>query len=234
MARSKTKSLFPLEPEEPQLPYNHTIRVVFESAADIEFDYAVPDPLWPVPIGQRIQVPFGKTNKLQPAFCVEVDPESGASDKPAKTFKLKYVKDVIDQEPLLDSQLVELARWISNYYVCPLGQVLAAMVPAAVKKGAGVKTRKYAYLTETDQETLARLRGAKQRAIVKLLSDRKALDGDSAVELSELTAAAASTTEPVKRLIERQIVKIVQRKFVTALPAIPEAASAEPLPVTLN
>ncbi len=234
MARCKTKSLFPLEPAEPQLPYSHTVRVVFESAADIEFDYAVPDPLWPVQIGQRIHVPFGKANKLNTAFCVDIDPEPEASDKPVKTFKLKYVSAVVDKEPLLDNHLIDLARWISSYYVCPLGQVLAAMVPAAVKKGAGVKTQKYAYLIETDSEKLAALRGKKQKAIVTLLHDRQALDPDSAVELSELTAAAASTAEPVKRLVEKQIAKMARRTIVTALPAIPEATPEKPQQIVLN
>ena len=61
-------------------------------------------------------------------------------------FKLKKICGVIDKEPLLDAKLMELAWWISGYYVCPLGQVLAAMVPGAVKKGAGVKTERQIYL----------------------------------------------------------------------------------------
>ena len=43
---------------------------------------------------------------------------------------------------------MELAGWIRDYYVCPLGQVLAAMVPAAVKKGVGEKTEKLIYLAD--------------------------------------------------------------------------------------
>lgn len=234
MARSRTKTLFPLEPEEPHLPYSHTARVVFESAADIEFDYAVPHPLWPVGIGQRIQVPFGKANRLHTAFCVGVDLEPESSAGHAKTFKLKFVNSVVDKEPLLDNQLIELARWISGYYVCPLGQVLAAVVPAAVKKGAGVKTQKYVYLIETNEERLATVRGKKQKDILQLLQAREAFDRQSAVELSELTAAAACTKEPVKRLVEQRIAKIAQRKIVTALPAIPEAISEESQPITLN
>ena len=38
---------------------NHIIRVAFDAGVDAEFDYLVPDELWPVGIGQRVEVPFG-------------------------------------------------------------------------------------------------------------------------------------------------------------------------------
>jgi primosomal protein N' len=46
--------------------------VAFETAADMEFDYLVPDELWPIEAGQRVEVPFGRKNKLEKGFCVEV------------------------------------------------------------------------------------------------------------------------------------------------------------------
>ena len=39
----------------------------------------------------------------------------------------------------LPAELVELARWMAGYYVCPLGMVLATMLPAAVKHGTGAR-----------------------------------------------------------------------------------------------
>ena len=44
-----------------------------ESAADTEFDYAVPDEIWPIQVGQRVEVPFGKKNKIETGFCVVAD-----------------------------------------------------------------------------------------------------------------------------------------------------------------
>ncbi|MBX3363415.1 MAG: primosomal protein N' [Phycisphaeraceae bacterium] len=41
----------------------------------------------------------------------------------------------------LPEALVALARWMSAYYVCPLGMVGATMTPAAVKRGVGARTR---------------------------------------------------------------------------------------------
>ncbi|MBI1190468.1 MAG: primosomal protein N' [Tepidisphaera sp.] len=39
----------------------------------------------------------------------------------------------------LPRALIELARWMAGYYVCPLGMVLATMMPAAVKHGTGTR-----------------------------------------------------------------------------------------------
>ena len=145
MARCRTDSLFETEEGE-ESGCSHIIRVAFESGADTEFDYLVPDEIWPVEAGQRVEAPFGKADKVEKGFCVEADvPFEKSFIAHGRGRKLKKVADVIDKKPLVDAELMALARWISGYYVCPLGQVLAAIVPGAVKKGAGVKTQKYVY-----------------------------------------------------------------------------------------
>jgi len=140
--KDKTPSLFGVE--EPQPPVGtHIIRVALASAADTEFDYLVPDAFWPVAVGQRVAVPFGRGNRPEEGFCVESDlPREAAFGSEDRGIRLKAVTRVVDERPLLDAQLMELARWIGDYYVCPLGQVLAAMVPGAVKRAAGVRTQR--------------------------------------------------------------------------------------------
>src|SRR4030042_3977901 len=168
MNKYQTNSLFVTEDVQ-QSKCSHIIRVGFESAADMEFDYLVPDEFWPIEPGRRVEAPFGRNNKLEKGFCVEIVAE-GQEYKRTKgkgrEFKLKRISGVIDKEPLLDASLMELARWISGYYICPLGQVLAAMVPGAVKKGAGVKNERQIYFAGDVEEAIGRLRGKKQKQIV--------------------------------------------------------------------
>ncbi|MGD8786990.1 MAG: hypothetical protein PVJ60_06170, partial [Phycisphaerales bacterium] len=238
MAKYKTKSLFADEKPEVEILCSHIIRIAFESAADMEFDYFVPDQLWPIQTGQRIEVPFGRKNKLEIGFCTwsDVPPEESFIAQ-GKGRKLKIVKSVIDKEPLLNSELMELARWISGYYVCPLGQVLAAMVPSAVKKGAGVKTQKCAYLTlgaADIDETVEQLRGKKQKQIIQFLNGRGASSTDEAVEIQDLLEAVGCGNEPVKRLAEKQIIKITYRTILKSLPVIPKGLSLQTGKVILN
>ncbi|MHC4488988.1 MAG: primosomal protein N' family DNA-binding protein, partial [Planctomycetota bacterium] len=244
MSRYRTDSLFAdvdsrFRGNNKPVVYNHIIRVVFESAADAQFDYAVPDELWPIRAGQRVEVPFGKKNKLQTGFCVAVEGQR-QSDKGVEAqsrerrFKLKSIEKVIDDKPLVDSELMELARWISSYYVCPLGQVLAAMVPSAVKRGAGVKTQKYIYLAEGVDEAIEQLRGKKQKQIVEYLHGRGALNSENALELQGVLEAIGCGKEPVKRLAEKQIVKIAQRTILKSLPAIPKGFLIKTERIVLN
>ncbi|MEK7996995.1 MAG: DEAD/DEAH box helicase, partial [Planctomycetota bacterium] len=145
---------------------------------------------------------------------------------------------LVDKEPLLDSELMDLAKWIAGYYVCPFGQVLAAMIPSAVKKGAGLKTERYVYLTLDGAEVakaLDELKGKKQKQIVVHLRERNAFDSDSATELGELRTATGCGDEPLKRLAEKQIVKIAQKTILKSLPVIPKGLSIRSdRPVILN
>ena len=229
MSRYKTKHLFAEETE--QIPCRHIVRIAFQSAADSAFDYGVPDEIWPIQVGQRIEAPFGRKDKLEKGFCVETDiPFEQSFASRDKGHKLKTVKAVIDKEPLVDIELMELAQWISGYYVCPLGQVLAAMVPAAVKKGAGVKTEQYVFLTISAAETektIGELRGKKQKQIITCLQKQNAFDSDSAMELNDLIKAVGCGREPLKRLAEKQLLKIANKTILKSLPAIPKGISTK-------
>lgn len=211
---------------------NHVIRVAFESGVDSEFDYLVPDKLWPVAVGQRVETPFGKNNKLETGFCVETD-----ISHREKKFKLKIISDVIDKEPLLDAGLMELAKWLSDYYVCPLGQVLGAMVPAAVKKGAGEKKEKYIYLAfgpEELEKSVGQIKGKKQKQVIERLRESGAYEQETAIELNELLADADCTDLPVRNLAEKAIIKIAQRTVLRSLPAVPEGMLIRSEKVVLN
>ena len=234
MSKYKTKSLFEAA-EVGQTACHHIIRVAFESGVDREFDYGVPDENWPIRVGQRVEVPFGAKNKLQIGFCVTVDvhPEESFVGR-GRGHKLKKLSRVIDKEPLLGAGLMELARWISSYYVCPLGQVLAAMVPGAVKKGIGAKTEKYIYLAEKCDEAIKQLRGKKQKQIVKFLEGRGAYNSEAALGLDDLLAEIGCTNAPIKKLAEKQIIKIARKTILKALPVIPKGMSLETDKVVLN
>ena len=230
MSKSQTNSLFVVE-DQPQITCNHIIRVAFETAADTEFDYALPDELWPVQAGQRVQAPFGKKNKLEKGFCVEADvPVERAFGSEDRGIRLKIIERIVDDSPLLDLQLMELAKWISNYYVCPLGQVLAAMVPAAVKNRIGLKRLRCVHLaikpTEIN-ETIENLKGLKQKKIVARLQEQEVFDYDSAADLHETVRAARCGVEPAKRLAEKHIIAITEKTILKSLPAIPRGMAIE-------
>ncbi len=234
MTKYQTDSLFVPEEAEQQ-SCNHIIRVAFESGADTEFDYWVPDESWPIAVGQRVEAPFGRKDKLQVGFCVVTDIPVGESFLAGgRGRKLKRISNLIDKEPLLNPSLMELAGWISSYYVCPLGQVLAAMVPGGVKRGAGVKTERQIFLAQDADEAIEQLRGRKQKQIVAFLRERGALDSDSALQLQSLLEAVGCTEAPIKKLADKLIIKMVRRTTLKSLPVIPEGMLMKSNKVVLN
>ena len=234
-----TGHLFGQDHEDPAADCSHVIEVAFETGVDSLFSYLAPDVLWPVELGQRVEVPFGKGNRRQTGFCVGIEAlvkgeSSTAVFGRGRPAKLKTITKVVDPEPLLDSHLLALARWISSYYVCPLGQVLAAMVPGAVKRSAGAKTEQYVFLAVREGDVLSQIKGSKQSKIVALLDHRQAFDEASALSLQDVRDQVGCTAIPVKQLAVRQVVRIIGRTRLAA----PPLPVQEPMPVesdiTLN
>jgi len=78
-------------------------------------------------VGARVLVPFSGQRLM--GIVVRVH-----DDKP--DYETKPVQQVLDAEPLLPAELMQLAEWIARYYVAPLGEVLRGMMPltAEVKR----------------------------------------------------------------------------------------------------
>ncbi len=58
----------------------------------------------------------------------------GCTRRPRREgFEIKPVQQVLDDAALLPDELMELARWIAQYYVAPLGEVLRGMLPLSAE-----------------------------------------------------------------------------------------------------
>jgi primosomal protein N' (replication factor Y) len=86
---------------------------------DQAFTYGVPDGMEPV-VGGRVLVPFRQ--QRMSGIVVETHDR-----KPA--VQTKNLIRVLDSSPVLDEPLLKLGRWISDYYLAPLGEVLRTMLP---------------------------------------------------------------------------------------------------------
>ena len=78
-------------------------------------------------IGKRAEIMFG--NKKTQGFIIRISdtiPESC----PVEPGKIKPIKRVIDKEPLFGKELIEMAQWISRYYLCTLGEAVFSIIPS--------------------------------------------------------------------------------------------------------
>lgn len=107
------------------ITHNHKYaEVVFNLPVDKSFHYLVPGHLEDaVEIGKRVKAPFGPRSLT--GFIV------GLPERPPKSFRsrLKEIIGVIDEKPLFGGTLLELARWMNEYYLCSLGETLGTFIP---------------------------------------------------------------------------------------------------------
>lgn len=93
------------------------------------FDYEVPDALAnALPPGVRVRVPFGRRELIG----LVIEPWR---DAPAPDFAIRPIAAVIDETPLVPSELLALCQWAADYYQHPLGEVLATALPGPFRRG---------------------------------------------------------------------------------------------------
>ncbi len=170
------------------------------------YDYAWPAG-WTAPQrGMRVRVPFGRGNRTTLGFVTRVGDLR-------TSHKLKFVAQLIDSEPQLGTELMELAEWIAHYYLTPLGLVLPAMIPSAVGRHAP-RTETIVYLSSDRHDWPARL-GPKQRKLLdELLEARK--QGIEPISLERLRRHSGAGRDSVGRLVARGLIRTESRPVVLA------------------
>ena len=102
--------------------------------------YSVPASMALPPVGARVRVPVGTRTVTGCVVCHDAPVEDGTD--------VKDIAEALDREPLLPPSIVELCRWIADYYVAGVGDALAvAMPPGAHRKGSAFRTQRIATLS---------------------------------------------------------------------------------------
>ncbi len=139
--------------------------VVFNLPLERPYTYAIPEELRDrIRAGQRVRAPLGRGNRSVIGYCVAVrTAESGQRT-------LKPIEELLDSEPLLNAQMLELTRWIGERYLCGWGQVLDSVIPAGVRKKSGTREVQSFLLTPGIEEKLADARlSRQQKTVIELL-----------------------------------------------------------------
>lgn len=109
--------------------------VILPLPVDARFTYRVPQVLnGKVTFGMRVIVPFG-SSKLYAAIVEKVH------EQPPKQFSVKYILDVIDDRPVISEAQFRLWQWMADYYMCTVGEVMAAALPSALRLASETKVK---------------------------------------------------------------------------------------------
>jgi len=182
---------------------------------DIErvFDYLIPESLQAqAAVGMRARVPF-REERLT-GFIVGLKAES------SYTGRLQELSALLDSYPVVDEADLQLARWISEYYLCPLGLVLHAMVPSLLRARAP-RLRSHIQLNASLADTLRWIEMLSTSAPQQAALLRALLAHGSKPSLSELLEQVGCSEAPLRALEERGVITIERR------PMSPRPASTE-------
>ncbi|MBV9302982.1 MAG: primosomal protein N' [Acidobacteriaceae bacterium] len=147
--------------------------------------------------GCRVVVPFGSGRNLTGVVLKTHD------DSPS--HRVRDVLRVIDAEPVLDGELLQLGNWIAEYYCAPLGEVLKSMLPLS---GETRRSVRYS-LTRAGRDAARQLIVRPESdAAVKVLSILEQQPRSAAYFRANVREARSS----IKRLLERGWVSAEQEQ----------------------
>src|ERR1700712_737523 len=129
------------------------VEVILPLAIGKNYTYRVPFELNnAVEIGKRVVVQFGKS-KLYTAIIYSV------GDMAPEKYEAKYIIDILDDKPVVNERQLSFWKWLAEYYLCHIGEVMNAALPAALKLASETKivlNKEFDYdkTTLTDKEYL--------------------------------------------------------------------------------
>jgi primosomal protein N' (replication factor Y) (superfamily II helicase) len=148
--------------------------------------YNVPDSMPLPPVGARVRVPVGPRTLIGCVVRHDALIDEGTD--------VKEIAEIVDREPLLPPSIVDLCRWIAEYYVAGIGDALAvAMPPGARRRSHAFKKQRIAMLTAMGSDHGVT---PKQGAALSILSSAPA--GLSTSELRERGVTAAVLARLIK------------------------------------
>lgn len=109
------------------------VEVILPLAIAKNYTYRVPFHLNnEATIGKRVVVQFGKS-KLYTAVIASVGKQA-----PEK-YEAKYLLEILDDRPVVSERQLQFWQWLSEYYMCTVGEVMNAALPSALKLASETK-----------------------------------------------------------------------------------------------
>jgi primosomal protein N' (replication factor Y) (superfamily II helicase) len=175
--------------------------VVLPVPLDMAFTYRVADGAAPV-VGGRVLVPFRQ--QRMSGIVVDVHDRT-------PTVQAKNIVSVLDSEPVLDSQLMKLGKWIAGYYLAPLGEVFRTMLPLAAEFKKAISYS----ITEHGHEVLhlAGMTGSSARS--RKTPDEQAIEFRVLDYLAQRDQVSETSLRAATRASKALLAGIVRKKWIT-------------------
>ncbi|MDC5114922.1 primosomal protein N' [Acinetobacter baumannii] len=171
-------------------------------------------------VGSRVAISFGRQNLIG-IITEKVDPQETFTGN----FQLKAISELLDDEPILDEQVLNLLTWSAQYYQFPIGEVMQTALPALLRQGKPMDVLFHLWkIIPCDNAEALLKRSIKQQDAYQILK-----------------LHPAGTTENILNLsgVETATLKALQKKGLVDCTLEPHDFSPAPvqlaqMPLTLN
>ncbi len=175
-------------------------RVITDDPTDRELDYSIPQS-WAgkVHIGSRVKVPL-RSREILATVVALVDTPSVPGPK--------IISALISESPILNKSLLELARWMAEYYCCPVESAIRSLLPEVIRKGKlGFKRERIVSvrgeISEAEFKSLE-TKAPRQAQVLRFVSEVA-----EPIGWRELQQHAATTDRTIQQLIDRGLLQAV-------------------------
>ncbi|MFD2514309.1 primosomal protein N' [Pontibacter locisalis] len=166
------------------LPKLYTYRIPFDMNDDVM-------------VGARVIVQFGSKKVLS---CIVAEIHENA---PAD-YQAKYILDALDDKPIITTPQLKLFKWIADYYMCTLGEVINAALPSALKLSSESRIQLHPQFNpEEDEIELA----VQEEKIIFALQNNQALTFTEIGNLLQMK----SYHKFIKSLIQKEAIIIYEQ-----------------------
>ncbi len=177
-----------------------TARVLIDGPSELVFDYSIPAGLAVMP-GCRVRVPLRRKSSFGTVLAVTESQDLG--------FATREVEALLSPEPLVTPVLLDLGRWIADYYGCSIESVIRSILPQAVRSEENsAKSRLVVVLDSVPtEEILAKIarKAPRQHAILTLLL----ATADHSLPAADFGEGASPA---VKSLVKQGLVRVVSEE----------------------
>src|SRR5213596_2997490 len=181
------------------------VRVIIDRAIQREFDYSVPETLAErIGIGSRVRVPFRDKSAL--ATVLAMPEHSDAKG-------IRPIEALVGEAPAISESLLELAKWMSAYYCCPLETVMRSLLPQMIRR-AEVGWKKQLFVQpgrKIDPGELDKLRkrAPRQAELLEAISNL-----ETPMRAAELLRQTSLDNQTLRALVKRGLAELREEALI--------------------
>ena len=174
-------------------------RVITDDPTDKELDYSIPES-WAgkVHIGSRVKVPL-RSREILATVVALVDTPSVPEPK--------IILGLVSENPILNKSLLALARWMAEYYCCPVESAIRSLLPEVIRKAkVGFKRERIVSLgreiSETELQSLE-VKAPRQAQVLRFL-----IEEAGPIRWRELQQRVSTTDRTIQQLVGRNLLQV--------------------------